>query len=142
MEAADEQLKCILSPFQLFHWFKANGGVEKATMEQPLLTEERKLHRVEWASKRLQELATDKDIPFVWLDEKWFYCRNRRKRVKMLPFSNGEAPQYITPTPLRVVSCRHAIKVMYMGVIARPNTEHNFDGKIDLLRVSEERKYK
>jgi len=28
---------------------------------------------------------------------------------------------------------------MYMGIIARPNEEHNFDGKIDLIRVANTR---
>jgi len=31
---------------------------------------------------------------------------------------------------------------MYMGIVARPRPEHNFDGKVLLLRVSEQRQLK
>ena len=131
-----------LSAYQLRDWFKAFGGVEKATVEKPILTEQRKLERVDWAADRLQQLQNDPDIVFCWLDEKWFYCRNRRKKCKILPFHSKQPPNKFKHKRLRVVSRRHPTKVMYMGVVARPNAEQNFDGKIDLLRVSTKGVYK
>lgn len=118
---------------------------EKSTVERPLLTQERKEHRVEWANRRLQQLIADDEVFYCFLDEKWFYCRNRRKKVKFLPPQPGEKSYHIdemNKSVLRVISRRFPTKVMYMGVVSKPDPAHNFDGKIELLRVSEEREYK
>jgi len=36
----------------------------------------------------------------------------------------------------RVISRRHPVKTMFMGVITKPITEQIFDGKIKLLRLA------
>ena len=76
---------------------------------------------------------------FVWLVEKWFHCWNCHKKVKLLPMQQGKDPSVASPAPCQTVSCRFPTKVMCMGVVDRLCPEHNFDGKIDLTRVAEER---
>jgi hypothetical protein len=123
-----------LSGFQLSDWFHSFGGKEKAVVPRPLLTDEKKTRRVEWCLQRLREI--ERGERFVFLDEKWFYVRSRRKKVKVLPWIEGEDIKYATPAPIRNVNRRHATKIMYMGVVAAPVREHDFNGKIALVRVS------
>jgi hypothetical protein len=37
-------------------------------------------------------------------------------------------------------SCHHSLKMMYMGIVAKPDAKHGFDGKILLKQVTETKK--
>ena len=54
-----------------------------------------KKQRVLWAQKWFDTL-TDLKKPVAFLDEKWFYTTNCRRRLKLLPKTNGETdiPEY------------------------------------------------
>ena len=71
-----------------------------------------------------------------FLDEKWFYTTSWHKKIKNLPQQKSES---VGPTYKKgKIRCRRfPVKVMYMGVVACPNEERNFEGKILLKRVSE-----
>ena len=73
------ELFCDLSHRQLNDWFKSKGGQEKAMVEHPVLTEEQKVDQMKWCTAHIKELAQSEEQHFVWLDEKWFYCRNHKK---------------------------------------------------------------
>ena len=128
-----------LNQYHLRTWFKAEGGKEKSIVERPIITQERKIKRVRWSEQRKRDLQAGQT--FVFLDEKWFYMRSRRKKAKALPWVEGEDISYARPAPRRISSRRHASKIMYMGVVAAPVHEHDFDGKIALIRVSETKSY-
>ena len=76
----------------------------------------------------------------LFLDEKGFYTRSNRKKAKLLPKGANETEEPQIPT-VTLVSCRHAAKVMYLGVVSCP-IPGKFDGKIHLERVSKKAKYK
>jgi hypothetical protein len=63
---------------------------------------------------------TDPTIPVAWLDEKWFYTTNRRRQLKHLPKAPWEEEGVDRLVRPRIVSRRHPVKVMYLGVVARP----------------------
>ena len=123
---------------QLAKWFKQQNGKEKSPIEKPLLTEQHKNDRLLWAQTHFDKLSNP-SVPFAFLDEKWFYTTNRRRKVKILPKADCEqtAPD-IVELP-RIRSRRFPVKVMFLGVVACPNDEHDFDGKILLKRVSRRR---
>ncbi len=79
-----------------------------------------------------------RDFYAVFLDEKWFYTQsNRRKNKEMDPLP-GEEPL----AKSKAISRRNACKVMFIGAVANPVPERNFDGKIYLERISKTQKYK
>ena len=55
--------------------------------------------------------------------------------MKVLPKAEHEPrePKYRKP---KMRSRRYPVKVMYLGVVANPQEEHNFDGRVYLKRVS------
>lgn len=55
--------------------------------------------------------------------------------MKKLPKGDHEEhePTYVKP---KICSRRYHVKVMYLGVVACPNPEHDFDGRVFLKRVS------
>ena len=78
-------------------------------------------------------------------------CNARRKVVlqaKLAPQAEraaaieGEDAEAVKLKCPKATSRRYPVKIMYMGVVGRPRPEHNFDGKILLLRVSEPRQLK
>jgi hypothetical protein len=120
-------------------WFKANHGKARKRSYRPILTPERKIERKKWAAYWLDKIqdarATGQPLYIAFLDEKWFYIYSRRKKAKILPPGPGEMEEDAFLPTIRVASRRHAEKVMLLGVIAKPETAHNFTGKIELLRV-------
>jgi len=129
------QPELAMSEFQLWRWFKQNGGKERSSLEKPLLNDELKRKRLDWA-KEHYDLLTLQEPPVGFLDEKWFYVHNRRKRLKILPCGPGEQEGADEVAAPKCLSCRFPVKAMFMGVVARPRPEHNFDGTIMLKRVS------
>lgn len=100
-----------------------------------LLTTEHEEKRIDW-SRQWFHLLSDPSAPVAFLDEKWFYTTNRRRRMKILPTTAVEAGHVYTYRPPRIRSRRYPAKVMYLGVVACPQLQHNFDGRVCLHRVS------
>lgn len=129
-----------LSRDMLRRWFRKWKGKQKASVIKPLLNEDKRTRRIAWV-KKMAELVAPGDIPVAFLDEKWFYTRNRRKKRKFLPLHPTETEADLTNQTEHEASRRFPTKVMYLGVVAAPNPEHEFDGKVFLRRVSEEKTY-
>jgi len=60
---------------------------EFSDISRPLLTDELKVKRKEYCEQMLQQLDEDdkKFMVRIHTDEKWFYIRSGRQRVKRLP---------------------------------------------------------
>ena len=109
---------------QVTKWFKQNGGKERSCIKKLLLKDKHKNARKIWVHKYFH-LLRDLTTPVVFLDEKWFYTTSRRKRIKQLPKSLAEnqEPKYVAP---KIRSRWFPVKVMYPGVVAVPQDEHEF----------------
>ena len=83
--------------------------------------------RAEWVQAHW-DLLTDPTIPVAWLDEKWFYTTNRRRQLKHLP-----------KAPWEEEGIDRLVKVMYLGVVARPRENFDFDGRVYLECVSKKK---
>ena len=88
------------------------------------------------------ELLTNIDAPVTYLDEKWFYTTNRRRRIKKFPRGKHKEEGVDTYTQPKVRSRRYPVKSMFMGVVGRPNPAKNVNGKIHMERVSETKEVK
>ena len=124
-----------ISRYQLEAWFKKEGGKDFAPTSKPLDTPEHIEKRMQWV-RTYYELLTNETAPVTYLDEKWFYTTNRRRRVKKLPRGPNEEEGVDIVPPQKVRSRHFPVKAMFMGVVGRPINEKNFDGKIHLERVS------
>jgi hypothetical protein len=133
----EERTELNISSRQLANWFKKNGGKQRSSKEKPLLTKQMKEKRRAWVNE-WGHLLSNPHAPVAFLDEKWFYKCNRQRKLKDLPLNADKEPpgadsRVFSP---KATSRQFPVKVMYMGIVGRPNAERNFDGKILLLRVS------
>ena len=91
-------------------------------------------------------LAARGNIHEVHMDEKWFYIRTNRSRRKFLarqpdesadavPDESADAVPY-RPPRRRTKSRRFRTKIMYLGVVGKPDPTHDFPGKVCLIRVA------
>ena len=104
---------------QIFHWFHDNQGREYSPMEKPLDTPKHQEARKQWVRK-WYHLLVNKSTPVAFIDKKWFYTTNCRRKVKRLPLGPNEVPgSDFIPVP-KVRSRRFPVKSMFMGVIGRP----------------------
>jgi len=74
---------------QLRRWFVREGGKEYSAKEKPLDTDEQKKKRLEWVRKWFKYLS-DPNCAICFLDEKFFYVTNRRRKIKRLPLGESE----------------------------------------------------
>ena len=72
-----------LHRLQVNNWFKSEGGTERSPIEKPLDTPDHMTKRLEWVRKWF-DLLTNPDAPVAFLDEKWFYVTNRRRKVETI----------------------------------------------------------
>ena len=127
----------------LYRWFKSQGGKDKSPKEKPFLTQDQKRDQKKWCEEEKQQIAeAGSDFHACFIYEKWFYTTSRRRRLKILPPANDEDPDKVAPHIPTTLSRRNSIKSMFMGVVANPEPEHNFDGKIFLKRICKEDTYK
>ena len=115
--------------------FVPKGGKGYAPTSKPLVTPDYIAKQMIWVSENFK-LLTDEEAPVAYLDEKWFYTTNRRRRVKKLPRGPDEEEGIDFVPPQKVLSRRFPVKAMFMGVVGRPIKTKNFDGRIHLERVS------
>ena len=146
--APDESRMTIsIHRLQLYRWWKKEGGTEKSSIEKPRLTAEHRQQRLEWIDK-WAAIMTDESKPVVYLDEKWFYTTSRRRKLKLLPLSEEEdkdpnlAMIMASENSPKIRSRRYPCKVMYLGVVARPNADKGFNGRIMIKRVAREEEVK
>ena len=128
-------------------WFNKCGGKLKTVVTKPLITKEQKLQRVKWAVKWKHKIdaANDKNatenLHVAFLDEKWFYTRSRRRKQKYLPAHSSEPASAAELPTRRERSRRYPTKVMFLGVVARPEPENSFSGLVYIRRISESHPY-
>ena len=135
--AGETRATLSLHELQVSRWFAQQGGKEFSPKEKPLDTDEHKAKRLQWV-RTYYDLLTDEKKTVCYLDEKWFYVTNRRRKIKKLPLGEAEVPGCdFIPSP-KMRSRRFPVKSMFMGVVANPNPEKGFDGRILLERISEE----
>ena len=128
-----------LSSKQVNKWFNENGGKEISAKEKPLDSEEHCILRREWVIK-YYGILTCLFTAVAFIDEKWFYRTNRRRKIKILELGEHETEGDDTVVRPKMLSRRFPVKSMFMGVVGRPVPHRNFDGRIFLERVSK-RKY-
>jgi hypothetical protein len=124
----------------VYRWFRDVGGKEKSPKPKPYLTDDQKRGRKRWCETEKERMDEDGGNYYAcFLDEKWFYTQSLRRKIKYLPAMVGEeGVEYEVP---RTISRRNVAKVMFLGVVANPIPDRNFDGKIFLKRISEVRTY-
>ena len=83
------------------------------------------------------DLLNDPLSPVSYLDEKFFYTTNRRRKVNKIPCAHHESKCAAYVHVPKIRSRRFPVKAMFLDVVARPRLDKGFDGKIDLRRVSE-----
>ena len=128
-----------LSSKQVNKWFNENGGKEISAKEKPLDSEEHCILRREWVLK-YYGILTCLFTAVAFIDEKWFYRTNRRRKIKILKLGEHEEEGDDTVVRPKMLSRRFPVKSMVMGVVGLPVPHRNFDGRIFLERVSK-RKY-
>jgi transposase len=99
---------------------------------RPFLTEEHKSERLEWAKEWMDFDYFDGETVVVHIDEKCFYAFSNRGKVSYLPPG-------VDPKPLYALSKTQIPWVMFLGAVAAPREDKNFDGKIGLWHVGEEK---
>jgi hypothetical protein len=133
----DEMKPLHLSVGQLKRWFKEKKGKSLVDTTKPYLAEEQQQARVTYC-RRLQEHRQWR-ARILYLDEKWFYTHSHRRWLKHLPREVFESVGCDKLKVRKVISRRYALKVMFIGAVGEPEPEHDFDGKIFLERIAEER---
>ena len=88
------------------------------------------------------ENIQDSDFFYCFLDEKWFYTSTYRRKLKELPRGSHEPLGTTTMVRPKTRSRRHPCKVMFMGIVAPPCRDCDFDGRVFIERVAIERAYK
>jgi hypothetical protein len=135
--------KLSLTKYTFNVFFSDNGGKIKETVIRPRLTDNHKSERLEFCVMCKDKVKCSKDkegkeFYYCFMDEKWFYIFTSRKKTKNLPPAPGENFDEVFIVARKVRSRRFVTKVMFMGVVAPPHPEHDFDGKIFLKRVSKD----
>ena len=130
-----------LTKYTFDSFFQENKGVIREPKVKPRLTDDHKSKRVVFVVEVKLLLKGNKEATkvrfyFCFIDEKWFYIFTNRKKNKYLPPGPGEKASDVYPPDRKVRSKRFVTKTMFMGIVAPPNPEKNFDGKIFIKRVS------
>ena len=98
----------------------------------PFLTEDHKRERLKWAEEWVNFDFFDENIVVIHIDEKCFYAFSNRGKVSYLPPG-------VDPKPLYALSKTQIPWVMFLGAVTTPRDDKNFDGKIGLWHVGEEK---
>ena len=127
-----------LSRRQVNDWFVTNNGKEFSPFEKPLDTQKHCEERKAWVVK-YYGLLTCPLTPVCYIDEKWFYTTNRRRKIKKLPRGPHEPIGADKVFTQKMISRRYPVKCMFMGVVGRPLPYRKFNGRIYLQRISKEK---
>jgi len=99
-------------------WFLKLGGKQKRVVERPIITPLRKIERVKWCTDRKQQVESDEPFYMAFLDEKWFYVRSRRRKMKHLPLGEHEQAGANVLPMVRTASRRFPTKVCHQLIVA------------------------
>ncbi len=114
-----------LTKDDLRNWFNKYGGKCKKPVVRPRLTEDHKKRRQEWCPMMKKHVEEGSHLCF--LDEKWVYMKNGRKKDKHMPIEpweeEDEECQKYKVGERKARSKRFPEKVMTMGVVAPPVTD-------------------
>ena len=93
--------------------------------------------RLAISKQLLARLKKDSEFYYCFLDEKWFYTTSNRKLYKILPPNKaiGETDKDAAVNVPRCRTRRHPCKTMFLAIVAPPNKDKKFDGKILIKRV-------
>ena len=97
---------------------------------RPFITMEQMAARVEWCQKWKHQRFDG----WVDIDEKWFYAITMHTKLKV--------PKGEKVDKAGVVNRSHIPKVMFLVGVAKPDTQHDFNGFLGCWRVGEYRKAK
>jgi hypothetical protein len=126
-----------ISVGQLKQWFSDMKGKQLSPNKKPYLTPEHLAVRVAYANRMLQIQREGRHI--CYLDEKWFYMTSQRKKLKYLPWQPYEVVGADYVRRRKVISRRHILKAMFIGVVAEAVEESEFAGKIMMERIAEDK---
>jgi len=99
----------------------------------PVLSSVAKQRRLAWANEQLAKPGgpfAEPDTVYVHVDEKWFFAHLLKRHFWVAPNEK--------PPSVELESKTHITKVMFLGAVARPVPERNFDGRVGLYPVSEQ----
>jgi transposase len=105
----------------------------KSTWVKPKLSYQQQMERLRFVlNLRHGNRARFKSLQnVIMVDESWFYLHKVKGYVRIFPGDD-------MPDPISVQHKSHIPKVMFLAAVAQPSPEHDFDGKISLIRVCEE----
>jgi hypothetical protein len=112
-------------------------GEQLSPNKKPCLTPEHLEMRIAYAIQMLQMQREGRYI--CYLDEKWFYTTARRKKLKYVPRQPYKVVGADCVRRRKVVSRRHSLKTLFIGVVAEANADREFDGKIMIERIAEDK---
>ncbi len=97
--------------------------------------------KVDWCVKRKTKMRSNEPVHYAFLNEKLIYTQSQwRKKMEVLPLNPHEQQGDDDLLTRSNASCHHSLKMMYMGIVAKPDAKHGFDGKILLKQVTETKK--
>ena len=124
-----------LSLKQLNRWFISMKDNYVSPLGKPLDTAKHCTERRHWVLTKYGLLIC-LISPVAFLDQKWYYRINRCRKVKILPSSDISVKTTESPAKSKILSRQFSVKIMIMGIVARPQKHHNFNGRILIRRVS------
>ena len=92
----EERIDVSLNRKHITNWFESNHGKLISPLEKPLDSKEHCALRIDWVVK-YYGILTNPYLPVCYIDEKWFYCVNRRKKIKILPKGKNESDKVSLP---------------------------------------------
>jgi len=123
-----------IAPTTLRRHLKQMNETTVSTWIKPKLSYEQKIERLKFIvnlrSGRTWKFKNQRNV--IVVDESWFYLHKTKGYVRLFP---GDE----MPDPVKVQHKSHIPKVMFLAAVARPDPDHNFNGKIMLRRVCEDR---
>ena len=128
-----------ITKHHFWNFFNSYNGRLVRYCTKPRLLEEKKMMRVGFAIKWKDMIGTYKELHICFLDEKIFYTTTHGKKMKILPKAAWESTEEAKVLLPKERTRRFPVKLMAMGCISKPYPEHNFDGKIYIKQIAEER---
>ena len=138
-EIAENEGKHIkLNQKYLLNFFKINKGKQLTPLENPLLRKQHKIQRLEW-ERKWNKTSVRKTFTWYILTKNGF-TQQAGEKIKFLPLHPNETPDTKIFSRKNILSRRFPCKVMFIGAVAPPNDEHDFNGCIFLNRVAKRKK--
>jgi hypothetical protein len=123
-----------VSQSSVFRWFKSMGAVSKRRWIKPAVTFEQRWNRLNFVVNQVDDRCMRYPSAFntIHVDETWFYLMSDGEHARYFP---GE----VVDSAPTVQHKSHIPKVMAIVANARPDPNHEFDGKIGIWRICSEK---